>query len=235
MARNFDSCRRFAVASDAECALTQGSGNSTASTHTPPRRTAEEFSDHERRSCENTIFIMTLDSLTDLLLEELQDIYDAEQQLARALPLMAEKAFSPDLKALFEEHLEQTKEHASRLETAFKKLKAPVRGKPCHAMRGIVVEAEELLEQEQKADPTVLDAALVGAAQKAEHYEIAAYGTIRTYARTLKAAEIAKLFQQTLDEEAETDRKLTALAEESVNLDAAESDSEIQKEAASNP
>jgi len=175
---------------------------------------------------------MTLESLTDLLVEELQDLYDAEKQLTEALPLMAEKAFSPDLQELFTEHLEQTQGHIERLDEIFKKLKLPAGGKSCKAMQGIIAEAQELLAEEPEADPTVLDAALIAAAQKAEHYEIASYGSARSYARTLKASEVQKLLQQTLDEEGETDRKLSALAEESVNLDAADTDAEIQKEAA---
>jgi ferritin-like metal-binding protein YciE len=177
---------------------------------------------------------MTLQSLTDLFLEELQDLYDAEQQLVQALPLMAEKAFSPDLQECFQAHFQQTQQHVTRIEEAFKKLKVAPEAKTCKAMKGIIAEAQELLEQEPDADPSVLDAALIGAAQKAEHYEIASYGTICTYARTLQATEIAKLLRQTLDEEFQTDSLLTELAEQSVNLDAAESDQEIQREAAAN-
>ena len=176
---------------------------------------------------------MTLESLTDLLIEELQDLYDAEHQIVEALPQLAEKAFSPELEDAFNEHLEQTKGHITRLEAAFKKFGIPAERKSCKAMRGLMAEGEELLEEEPSADPSVLDAALIAAAQKVEHYEIASYGTARSYAQLLKATEVQKLLQQTLDEEAETDRKLTNLAEQAVNLDAAEADTEIQHEAAS--
>lgn len=174
---------------------------------------------------------MDLQSLTDLLVHELRDIYDAEQQAAKALPQMAEKAFSPELRELFEEHLTQTQGQIERLETIFAHLKMPAKGVRCQAMAGLIAEAEELLEQEDDADPSVLDAGMISAAQKMEHYEIAGYGCARTYARTLKAGEVARLLQQTLDEEELTDRKLTALAESTVNLDAAETDKEILAEA----
>jgi len=176
---------------------------------------------------------MTLESLTDLLIEELQDLYDAEHQIVEALPQLAKKAFSPELEEAFNEHLEQTKGHITRLEAAFKKFGIPAERKSCKAMRGLMAEGEELLEEEPSADPSVLDAALIAAAQKVEHYEIASYGTARSYAQLLKATEVQKLLQQTLDEEAETDRKLTNLAEQAVNLDVAEADIEIQHEAAS--
>jgi ferritin-like metal-binding protein YciE len=183
------------------------------------------------RSAAKTSLLMTLQSLTDLLLEELQDLYDAEQQLAKALPKMAEAAFSEELREAFELHTEQTEEHIARLEQVFKKLKQPAQARHCPAMEGLIEEGSELLEQEGEADPTALDAALIASAQKIEHYEIASYGSARTFAQTLGAKEVAKLLQLTLDEEAETDRILTSLAISTINLDAAESDSEIQAEA----
>jgi ferritin-like metal-binding protein YciE len=175
---------------------------------------------------------MNIQSLTDLLLEELQDLYDAEQQLAKALPKLAEAAFSEELREAFTQHTQQTQEQIQRLEQVFKTLKTPAKAKHCPAMAGLIEEAEELLKEEKNADPMVLDAALIVAAQKVEHYEIAGYGSARTFAETLGAREITKLLQQTLDEEAETDRKLTALATSTINLDAAEADKEIQTEAA---
>jgi ferritin-like metal-binding protein YciE len=174
---------------------------------------------------------MNLTTLTDLLVEELRDLYDAEQQLAKALPLMAEKAFTPELKEAFELHAEQTRSQAQRLDTAFGKLGIAARGKHCKAMEGLIAEAQELLEEEENADPAVLDAGLITAAQKVEHYEIAGYGSARTFAKQLGAKEVAALLQQTLDEEAETDRKLTEVAELIVNQDAAESDAEVLAEA----
>ncbi|MGB8170486.1 MAG: ferritin-like domain-containing protein [Chthoniobacteraceae bacterium] len=177
---------------------------------------------------------MNIQSLTDLLIEELQDLYNAEQQLAKALPDLAEAAFSEELRDAFETHTQETQQHVQRLEQIFKALKTPAKAKHCPAMAGLIEETQELLEQESEADPTVLDAALIMAAQKVEHYEIASYGSARTFAETLGAREVAKLLQQTLDEEAETDRKLTALATSTINLDAAESDQEIQSEAGRN-
>lgn len=175
---------------------------------------------------------MNIESLTDLLVEELQDLYDAEQQLVKALPKLAQAAFSEELREAFELHTSQTQEQVQRLEQVFKALKTPAAAKHCPAMAGLIEEAEELIKEERNADPTVLDAALIVAAQKVEHYEIAGYGSARTFAETLGAREATKLLQQTLDEEAETDRLLTELATSTVNLDAAETDKEIQTEAA---
>jgi ferritin-like metal-binding protein YciE len=127
--------------------------------------------------------------------------------------------------------MEETKGQIERLEQVFQSLKLPAKGKRCRAMEGLIEEAEELLEKERGSDPSVLDAALIMAAQKIEHYEIAGYGCARTFARTLGAKDAERLLQQNLDEEAETDRKLTLLAETSINLDAADSDAEIIEEA----
>jgi ferritin-like metal-binding protein YciE len=175
---------------------------------------------------------MKLESLTDLYLQELEDLYDAEKQLAEALPKLAGAAFSTDLRDGMNAHLEQTKVHMQRLDEIFKKLKqSPKGGKRCRGMEGILREADELLKQEHNADPDVLDAALIAAAQRAEHYEIASYGCARTYAAELGAEDAAKLLQQTLDEESNQDKLLTALAETMVNLDAAEADKEMMQEA----
>jgi ferritin-like metal-binding protein YciE len=174
---------------------------------------------------------MTLDSLTGLLVEEMRDVYDAEQQLIKALPKLSKAAFSEQLGEAFNLHTEQTREHAARLERVFERFREKPKGKTCDGMKGIIAEAEKLLAEEPKADPSVFDAALIACAQRAEHYEIATYGTLHSYAQTLGASEAAKLLQQTLDEELQTDRKLSELAESAVNLDAAEADEEIQREA----
>ncbi len=148
--------------------------------------------------------------LRDLLIEEIKDIYHAENQLLKALPKMAKAAVDPQLKAGFTEHLEQTKVHVSRLETVFKKLGEPVKGKLCHAMKGLIEEGAEAIEDN---DPSPMrDAQLIGAAQRVEHYEIAAYGTVRTFAKDLGESEVAAILQTTLDEEGATDKKLTKIA-----------------------
>ena len=174
---------------------------------------------------------MKIDSLTDLLLHELRDLYDAEQQLLEALPLMAKAAFADELKEAFQMHTEETKGQVERLEAIFKTLGVPAKATRCHAMAGLVKEAEELLKEEKNADPSVLDAGLIVAAQKVEHYEIAGYGSARAFAKILGSREAESLLQETLDEEGATDKKLTLLAESLVNLDAAESDAEMLEEA----
>ncbi len=156
-------------------------------------------------------------TLHELLVEELRDLYNAETQLTKALPKMAKAATDESLKSGFEEHLDQTHEHIARLERAMELLDAPAKGKTCKAMKGLIAEGEEKIKED--ASPSVRDAALIGAAQKVEHYEIAGYGTVRTYAELLGEEEVVSLLQQTLDEEAETDRKLTQLAS-SLNLKA---------------
>ena len=161
---------------------------------------------------------MKLGSLHDLLVNELKDIYSAENQMIKALPKMAKAASSEDLRAAFEEHLEQTKGQVERLDEIFKELEVSARGKKCKAMEGLIEEGKELMEED--ADPSVLDAGLIAAAQKVEHYEIASYGCARTYARQLGLENVAELLQETLGEEEETDKKLTELAESSVNIEA---------------
>ncbi len=160
---------------------------------------------------------MKLDSLHALYIEELRDLYNAEKQITKALPKMAKAASSPKLKAAFEEHLEQTKGHVERLETIFKALGKPPTGKTCAAMKGLVEEGSELIEQKEKANSAVLDAGLIAAAQRVEHYEMAGYGSVRTFAQLLGEDEAVTLLQQTLDEEGETDKKLTSLAESVIN------------------
>jgi ferritin-like metal-binding protein YciE len=161
---------------------------------------------------------MKLDSLETLFVEELRDVYNAENQLVKALPKMAKAAKSEELKQAFQEHLEQTKGHVQRLEEIFEELGKPAKGKTCKGMKGIVEEGSEVLEQD--GEDAVLDAAMIAEAQKVEHYEIATYGTLRTWAEMLDETDAADLLQQTLDEESETNEKLTELAESSVNVEA---------------
>jgi ferritin-like metal-binding protein YciE len=164
-----------------------------------------------------------MDTLRELLVDELKDLYNAEGQLVKALPKMAKAATNPKLKAGFEAHLAETKEHVTRLEKAFRLLGEKVKGKTCHAMQGLVEEGKEAIEED--GNDAVRDAQLIGAAQRVEHYEIAAYGTARAFAETLGEDKVAKLLQETLDEEGETDKTLTALAA-AVNQEASESEDE---------
>ncbi len=167
-------------------------------------------------------------TLQELLIEELQDLYSAETQLTKALPKMAKAASDEKLRTGFEEHLDQTHEHIARLDRAMEILEASPKGKTCKAMKGLIAESEEKVKED--ASDAVRDAALIGAAQKVEHYEIAGYGTVRTYAELLGEEEVVELLQETLDEEAETDRKLTQLAS-SLNLKPkAEEDDESDEE-----
>ncbi|HYF34973.1 MAG TPA: ferritin-like domain-containing protein [Prosthecobacter sp.] len=162
---------------------------------------------------------MKLNTLKSLYFHELKDLYSAEKQLTRALPKMAKAATNEELRAGFEKHLEETKEHVNRLETILKSHEQTTRGPRCKAMEGLIEEGSELMEEE--ADPEVLDAALIGAAQKVEHYEIAGYGTARTFAEMIGDKEGARILQQTLDEEGATDKKLTKLATSAINIAAA--------------
>jgi ferritin-like metal-binding protein YciE len=163
---------------------------------------------------------MENNSLKELYIEELRDIYDAENQLVKALPEMAEAATSDELRTGFEEHLEQTKEHVRRLEQIFNTLGEKPKGKKCKGMQGLVAEGSEVIEEEEFEDEAK-DAALISAAQRVEHYEIAAYGTVRTYAEILGQTADVGLLEKTLQEEKETDEKLTELAE-NINVEAAE-------------
>lgn len=162
---------------------------------------------------------MKMESLKDLYLEQLRDLYDAEHQLVEALPKMAEAATSQDLKRAFNEHLRQTREHVTRLERVFSGLGEKAKGQTCQAMKGLVKESEEMTKA--KGEPEVIDAGLIASAQRVEHYEIAAYGTVRTYAEHLGGEEAVRLLDTTLREEKETDQKLTQLAKSHVNVDAA--------------
>jgi len=161
---------------------------------------------------------MSAESLHDAFEEELKDILSAEKQLLKALPKMAKAASHEDLKAGFEEHLEQTKVHVERIEKVFKLLDKTPRAKKCKAMEGLIEEGAELMEED--IEPDVLDAMLIGAAQKVEHYEIATYGTLVTWAKQLEMEEAASILHETLDEEKETDLKLTELAETGINAEA---------------
>jgi ferritin-like metal-binding protein YciE len=154
----------------------------------------------------------------DLLVEQLQDIYDAEGQIIEALPEMASAASSKELKEAFKEHLNVTKKQKDRLEQVFKELGKQPKKHKCHGMEGLVKEGKELLKEDVESN--VLDAGLIAAAQKVEHYEIASYGTVRTFARELGFDKAAELLQETLDEESETNEKLTKLAERSINQEA---------------
>jgi ferritin-like metal-binding protein YciE len=161
---------------------------------------------------------MEMSNLQELYVEELKDLFSAENQLLKALPRMAKAASDPGLKKAFELHTRETQGQIQRLERIFKDLDESPKGKKCKAMEGLIAEGKELLEED--ATPEVLDAGLIAAAQKVEHYEIASYGTVRTYAQLLGDDRAAKLLQQTLDEEGNTDKKLTALAESCINLEA---------------
>lgn len=160
-----------------------------------------------------------LETLQDLLVHELQDLYNAENQILKALPRMAKKASSDALREAFEEHLGQTEMQAQRIERALSLLDAPVRGKTCEGMQGIIEEGKKLMEEDSSED--VRDAGLIAAAQKVEHYEIAAYGSVKAWAELLGQDEITALMEETLEEEETTDRKLSELAESMVNAEAA--------------
>jgi ferritin-like metal-binding protein YciE len=172
---------------------------------------------------------MKLDSLEKLYHEELRDVYNAENQLLKALPKMAKAAASEELREALQEHLEQTKGHVERLEEVFELLGQKPKGKTCEAMKGLIEEGSHILEEEGEA--SVLDAGIIAAAQKVEHYEIATYGTLRTWANLLGHEEAAELLQETLDEEGEADKRLNDLAEDIVNPEAL-SESEEEEETA---
>jgi ferritin-like metal-binding protein YciE len=161
---------------------------------------------------------MGLESMQDLYLHELKDIHSAEKQILQALPKMAKAATHDELRQAFEEHRTVTEEQVRRLETIFDDLGQKAGGEKCKGMEGLIKEGEDVLEED--ADPDVRDAALIAAAQRVEHYEIAAYGTARTYARQLGFDKHAELLQKTLDEEGQTDQRLTKLAESRINPEA---------------
>lgn len=171
----------------------------------------------------------SLDSLNDLLHDELKDIYDAEKQLTKALPKLIKKATSSELKEALEGHLEETQEHIQRLEQAFDEMGMPARGKKCEGMQHLIAEGSDLIG-EADHDGT-RDAIIIASAQKCEHYEIASYGTICTWARLLGHEDVAELLHPTLEEEKEADQKLTAIAEGFVNEQAAEEGDDEEAEA----
>jgi ferritin-like metal-binding protein YciE len=162
---------------------------------------------------------MRLRTLHDLYVDELKDLYNAERQLLKALPKMAKAASAPKLAQAFTDHLEETKGQIERLDTIFKTLDASPKGKTCKAMEGLIEEGIELMEED--AEPTVMDAGLIAAAQRVEHYEMAGYGCVRTFARLLGYKEAAGLLQETLDEEGAADKKLTTLAQTVIDVEAA--------------
>jgi ferritin-like metal-binding protein YciE len=164
---------------------------------------------------------MTLNSLNDLFLVQIEDLYDAEQRLTKALPKMAEAAHSKELKSAFTDHLRETVQHVTRLEKVFSTMGVTPNRETCEAMKGLIAEGEEVINA--RGEHEVKDAALIAAAQRVEHYEIAAYGTVRTLAEHLGQNEVARLLQQTLDEEGACDKKLTKIAESSVNVRATRS------------
>lgn len=165
------------------------------------------------------LFTKDIRTMNDLFVHQLQDIYYAEQQLTKALPQMAEKATDPQLKQGFLDHLKQTRTHVSRLEQVFKMQGAQIKAVDCPAIDGIIEEANDTAGEVD--DKAVLDAALINAAQAAEHYEITRYGSLVAWARQLGRNDCASLLQETLNEEKETDQKLTRIAESKVNLRAA--------------
>ena len=162
---------------------------------------------------------MMMTSLEELLVDELKDLYSAETQLTKALPKMAKAAQTDELRMAFEEHLEQTRGHVQRLEQVCDKLEIKPRGKKCLGMEGLIEEGKEIMSEE--AEAPVLDAGLIAAAQKVEHYEMAGYGTVVAHAKQLGYTEVANILHQTFDEEKAADTKLTQIAENMVNVEAA--------------
>ncbi len=163
---------------------------------------------------------MKLTTLQDLLIDQLKDIYSAENQLVKALPNMAKAAHNEELRTAIEEHLDETEKQVERLESIFERLEVKIGRKKCKAMEGLIEEGKETISED--AEPMVHDAALIAAAQRVEHYEIAAYGCARTFAQLLHDDETAELLQESLDEEVNADAKLTEVAMHGINQDAAE-------------
>jgi ferritin-like metal-binding protein YciE len=161
---------------------------------------------------------MKLESLRDLYIEQLRDLYSAETQLVKALPKMADAATTPVLKTAFREHLDQTRQHVERLETIFRSLDLKPGGETCEGMEGLIKEGEAMIKS--KGEPEAKDAGLIAAAQRVEHYEIAGYGTVRTYAELLGDEQAVRLLERTLQEEEDTDERLTEIAESTVNEEA---------------
>lgn len=164
------------------------------------------------------LFSTEFNSLKDLFIEQIEDLYDAEKRLTKALPKMADAANSAQLKQAFQSHATETEGHVSRLESIFTQIGVEPKREACAAMKGLIAEGEEMISA--KGDPDVKDAALIAAAQRVEHYEISAYGTARTFAQRLGLTQAASLLQQTLQEESAADEKLNRIAEQSVNVQA---------------
>lgn len=161
----------------------------------------------------------TLDSLEALLQDELKDIYDAEKQLTKALPKLAKKATAVELRSALEEHFRQTEQHVERLEQVFDRMGMPARGKTCKGMKNLIAEGNDMIGEAD--DDATRDALMIAAAQKVEHYEMASYGTMRTWANLLGKRDVAGLLEDTLEEEKEADQRLTEIAESFVNEAAA--------------
>jgi ferritin-like metal-binding protein YciE len=161
------------------------------------------------------LFAPEFHNLQDLFVQQLKDLYDAEQQLTVALPDMAQAAGSADLRDAFNMHYRQTEEHVRRLEQVFRGLNCEPEAESCPAMKGLIKEGKDMIAA--KGDPAVRDAGLIAAAQRVEHYEMAGYGTARTFARHLGRDDLAQILQQTLNEEGDADKTLTALAESGIN------------------
>lgn len=170
---------------------------------------------------------MKATTLRELYVQELKDLYDAENQITKALPKMMKEASSDELRSALEEHLEITKEQARRIEQIFENMGERLKAEKCKGMQGVIAEGSELLKEAD--DDDVRDAGIIASAQKVEHYEIASYGTVRTYAQLLGEEEAVQLLQQTLDEEKEADQKLNALAED-INVEATSGEGEEEEE-----
>ena len=173
-----------------------------------------------------------MEALEKLLKDELQDLYDAEQQLVKAIPKMIDAANSSELQAALKDHLSVTQNQVTRLEQVFDELGEKPQRKPCKGMAGIISEGQEMLGED--LEEATMDAAIISAAQKVEHYEIASYGTVRTLAQTIGNNEIAELLEETLEEEKEADRLLTEIAEGSINVEAASEEDEDKGERSGN-
>lgn len=170
-----------------------------------------------------------MDNLHDVMVDLVKDLYHAEKQLLKAMPKMAKAASSDSLRTAFKDHLEETRVHVERLEQVFGQLELKPTAKMCHGMKGLIEEGSEVIEEKTDSDPAAIDAALIAAAQKVEHYEITAYGTLATFADTLGLTKVSALFKKTLNEEEEADLKLSKLAKGSVNqlaADAGDADEE---------
>jgi ferritin-like metal-binding protein YciE len=165
---------------------------------------------------------MAMTNLRDVLEDLMKDTYHAEKQLTKALPKMAKAATSKELRSAFEDHLRETEGHVDRLEEAFALLEMKPTAKPCHGMMGLVEEGEEVIKEKSEGEPAAIDAALIAAAQKVEHYEICAYGTLATFAEQLGLDDLADVFKATLNEEEAADETLNEIAEGSINADAAQ-------------